>query len=394
MKIENKKLEFLTKNQNLSSAAQHPYCNEVCKFLGDLSKKLDVKKMNQEFPDIKALSFWCRKANIENLKKKYISNETRLGLGIIFHITPSNIPTNFMYSLIFGLLTGNSNIVKVPSKKFKQIDFICSKINELLKKKYKSLSKRISIIRYKDNDELTKSISLQCNARLIWGGDKTINAIRKIDLNPRALELTFSDRYSISVIDTKSLNKKNKCARLVERFYNDTFVVDQNACSSPQLILWHGKENKKIQEKFWNLLADLVSKKYLPPETSIIEKYNQLCENIISLKNINSYKIYKKLVYVVSLNNLDKDIYKLRGKWGYFYEFNIDNLEELKKTVNTKFQTLSYYGLSKSYLENFFRNTNLEGIDRVVPIGQALDINLFWDGYDINKILTRIIDIR
>ena len=394
MKIENKKLEFLTKNQNLSSAAQHPYCNEVCKFLGDLSKKLDVKKMNQEFPDIKALSFWCRKANIENLKKKYISNETRLGLGIIFHITPSNIPTNFMYSLIFGLLTGNSNIVKVPSKKFKQIDFICSKINELLKKKYKSLSKRISIIRYKDNDELTESISLQCNARLIWGGDKTINAIRKIDLNPRALELTFSDRYSISVIDTKSLNKKNECARLVERFYNDTFVVDQNACSSPQLILWHGKENKKIQEKFWNLLADLVSKKYLPPETSIIEKYNQLCENIISLKNINSYKIYKKLVYVVSLNNLDKDIYKLRGKWGYFYEFNIDNLEELKKTVNTKFQTLSYYGLSKSYLENFFRNTNLEGIDRVVPIGQALDINLFWDGYDINKILTRIIDIR
>ena len=42
------------------------------------------------------------------------------------------------YELIFGLLTGNSNIVKVPSKKFKQIDFICSKINELLKKKYKS----------------------------------------------------------------------------------------------------------------------------------------------------------------------------------------------------------------------------------------------------------------
>ena len=94
MRIENKKLEFLVKNKNLSSSAQHPYSNEVCRFLDDLSKKIDVKKMNQEFPDIKALSFWCRKANIENLKKKNISNETRLGLGIIFHITPSNIPTN------------------------------------------------------------------------------------------------------------------------------------------------------------------------------------------------------------------------------------------------------------------------------------------------------------
>ena len=299
-----------------------------------------------------------------------------------------------MYSLIFGLLTGNSNIVKVPSKNFKQIDFICKKINELLKKKYKSLNKKICIVRYKDNDELTKSISAQCNARLIWGGDKTINAIRKIDLNPRALELTFSDRYSLCVIDTKNLNNKDECSRLVEKFYNDTFVVDQNACSSPQLILWHGNKNKKIQEKFWILLAELVSKKYSPPETSVIEKYNQLCANIISLKNINSYKIYKNLVYTIALNSLGKDTSKLRGKWGYFYEFNIKNLEELKKTVNTKFQTLSYYGLSKDHMENFFRNSNLEGIDRVVPIGQALDINLLWDGYDLNKILSRIIDIK
>ena len=38
-------------------------------------------------------------------------------LGMIFHITPSNIPTNFAYSMIFGLINGNSNIT-VPSKKF------------------------------------------------------------------------------------------------------------------------------------------------------------------------------------------------------------------------------------------------------------------------------------
>ena len=32
---------------------------------------------------------------------KYFSEESRLGLGMIFHITPSNIPTNFAYPLIF-----------------------------------------------------------------------------------------------------------------------------------------------------------------------------------------------------------------------------------------------------------------------------------------------------
>ena len=35
------------------------------------------------------------------------------------------------YSLIFGLITGNSNIVKVPSKKFEQIEIICKSINKI-----------------------------------------------------------------------------------------------------------------------------------------------------------------------------------------------------------------------------------------------------------------------
>ena len=36
----------------------------------------------------------------------------------------------------------------------------------------------------------------------------------------------------------------------------------------------------------------------------------------------------------------------------------------------------------------------MNGIDRIVPIGQALDINFHWDGYDINKVLTRIIELK
>ena len=37
---------------------------------------------------------------------------------------------------------------------------------------------------------------------------------------------------------------------------------------------------------------------------------------------------------------------------------------------------------------------HFNGIDRIVPIGQALNINLIWDGYDLSKILTREIEIR
>ena len=37
---------------------------------------------------------------------------------------------------------------------------------------------------------------------------------------------------------------------------------------------------------------------------------------------------------------------------------------------------------------------NLLGIDRVVPIGKALDISLIWDGYDVIDSLSRTITLE
>mgnify|MGYP001164283059 FL=1 len=167
------KVHFLVGKDFKKKKILEPFNKDVCNFLIDLSSELNKTKN----PDIKALAFWCRKSNIIRLKNLYKFNEIRLGLGLIFHITPSNIPTNFAYSLIFGLITGNSNLVKVPSTKFDEVDIICNSIKKILKK-YTQLKNMISIVRYKDNDDFTKKISLSCNARLIWGGDNSISNIR------------------------------------------------------------------------------------------------------------------------------------------------------------------------------------------------------------------------
>ena len=46
-----------------------PFENIICNFLGELSKELNLDKSTKKYPDIKALAFWCRKQNIENLIK-------------------------------------------------------------------------------------------------------------------------------------------------------------------------------------------------------------------------------------------------------------------------------------------------------------------------------------
>ena len=389
-------IEYLVGDQNINKKSTAPFNENICNFLGDLSSELNLLKESKEYPDIKTFAFWCRKQNIINLKKKFSSNETRVGLGLIFHITPSNIPTNFAYSLIFGLITGNANIVKVPSQKFPQVKIICKSINKILKNKHKLIRNKISIVRYSENDNYTKKISSICNARLIWGGDNSINNIRKFPLDQRAIDIAFADRYSFCVINASKILKLdvNEMKRLIEKFYNDTYLVDQNACSSPHLILWLGKKVNKAKEKFWKTLQYYVNKKYKLTDIASIEKYTQLCSNILNLKNLKKYERYDYSIYTISLKKLDKNTHNLRGKWGFFYEYNINDLNKIKSCINNKYQTLTYFGLNKNILRNFVLHNQLEGIDRIVPIGQALDISFFWDGYDINRILSRVIDIR
>tara|TARA_B110001452_G_scaffold253508_1_gene244298 strand:- start:15204 stop:16385 length:1182 start_codon:yes stop_codon:yes gene_type:complete len=392
-----KKIEYLVGNNKFKSISRHPYNNLICEFICELSKILINHPRCSEYPDIKTLAFWCRKKNIDILKSNFNSAQLRIGLGLVFHITPSNVPTNFAYSLLFGLLTGNSNIIKVPSKKFEQIDIICDSIKKAIKKKkYAQLKDNITIVRYSDCVEFTDKISSLCDARLIWGGDKSIKEIRKSQLNPRSRDIAFSDRFSLCVIDAKSILKLNQYGqdRIIEKFYNDTYLVDQNACSSPHLIVWLDDEGSKAKNIFWNQLYEHVLKKYTLPKIASIDKYTKLCEDLINLKNLKKYKKYTNLLYVVTLKNLDFEINQLRGKWGYFYECNSKNLNHLAKFVDKSCQTLTYIGVKKDTLKKFVIKNNLKGIDRIVPTGQGLSMNLNWDGYDINQTLSRIIDLK
>ena len=75
-----------------------PYDELLCEFLNDLSSELRSSGESSIYTDVMSFAFWCRKANITKLKKVFDNEETRLGLGVVFHITPSNVPVNFAFS--------------------------------------------------------------------------------------------------------------------------------------------------------------------------------------------------------------------------------------------------------------------------------------------------------
>ena len=366
-------------------------------FVNDFSNALKKQKKIYSYPDLIYLIFWCAKKKIENLAKNISNEQIRLGRGLIFHICPSNVPTNFVYSFFFGLLSGNSNIVKMPSKNFPEKDIIISTINLLFKKKkYISLKNSNCFIQYKDQIENTKIISSICDGRVIWGGDKTINEIRKIWIPERSVEITFPDRYSLCIINLNKIKKLNlkEISLIAKKFYYDGYSMNQSACNSPHFIFWVGKKNLQFQNYFWNQVSKIVEKKFTFDDIHIMDKYSNLIENIITQNNLKNLKTFKNLLYVVDPDNKTNKIENIRGINGTFFQKNINKIQELKKYITKKCQTVSYYGFNREELKNFLLNNNLLGIDRVVPIGRALEIDTIWDGHEVINCLSRSISLK
>jgi len=392
--IEN--IKFLVGNKNLLREALKPFDETICSFLDELSKYLMNSASSFKHSDIKTFAFFCRKKNILNLKKKFSNLNNRKGVGLLFHITPANIPTNFAYSLIFGLLSGNKNIIKVPSKNFPQIEIICDAINIILIK-FNSLKNFVKIVRYSENEEFTKNISLICDGRLIWGGNDTINKIRKYPVKEISRDLAFADRNSFCIFNTEKLIKlsSKKIEDLALKFYNDTFLVDQNACSSPHVIFWLGKKNNKSKNYFWSSFYKLANSKYDLDHSAIFYKEDRLMSDLIlKNNNVKNFKKFGNLIYCIDLDNKKINPSELISRWGYFYEVEIKKLNELSKFSNIFTQTLTYFGFEKEEFNKIINKKNFNGIDRIVPVGQALDINLNWDGYDIINSLSKTIDVR
>ena len=99
--------------------------------------------------------------------------------------------------------------------------------------------------------------------------------------------MTFADRYSFAIISAAAIleRKEMDLANLAEKFYNDTYLMDQNACSSPHLICWMGEENeiKTASERFWFQVYQKVNRAGLHNLNSGTKQLNSPLNGIVSV---------------------------------------------------------------------------------------------------------------
>jgi hypothetical protein len=400
---EHAQLQYLLRPEDGRIGVQPlpPYDAGACELLHQLSRLLLADPEARPFTDVMAFGYWCRRASIARLQRAYLEQgsqaQARLGRGLAFHIAPANVPANFAYSLAFALLSGNASVVRVPSKDYAQVAIIVRALRQLLRlPEFAGLAAMTALVRYPHDEALTAQFSAMCDARLIWGGDQAIAAIRRAPIPSRGTEVAFADRYSFCAVDAASVLRAgaDALAGLAEGFYNDVFQMDQNACSSPHLLVWLGAPQQvaAAQQRFWPALHAVAAARMELQAVQAVDKYTLLCRSAVEHGNVASSVRHGNHVYRIALDSVAADMDALRGKHGLVYEFAARELDEVAHIVNSKYQTLTYFGLDREQGVGFVLRNRLAGIDRIVPVGSALDMGVIWDGYDIVRTLSRIVD--
>jgi len=379
--------------------ALRPFDTRTIEFLDAFSKRIFAEKSISSLPEIAALAFWLRKTNLNLLREEnrhlFNRDDRRIApLGKVFHVCPANVDTMFIYSLAVSLLMGNKNILRVSSRmEAPHVVMLFRMLNQLMGTgDHIAFSSYINIITYGHDAAISGFISASVNARVIWGGDRTIGIFRDIPTAPRTKDIVFADRVSMFCLDSRSFLDLDEVSlqKFMRRFFNDAYTFDQMGCSSPQTIYFIGDDRTGEQcvEKFRKEASAFLQGNYHADIASIASlKLNRMADDamggVITAQSGDNYLRFLRLEEGAD----DAVLHGCGG--GYFYYRITASVQMLDRLRKPKVQTISFFGLSEAELEALFDLSNGEGIDRIVPLGQALIFNYIWDGYNLFDELSR-----
>lgn len=369
-------------------------------FAAALSRALTSSQSARAFPELVALGYWLRPAHLRRLIDQLQSasaDTVQLPRGLTFHLAPGNVDTIFVYSWLLSLLCGNRSIVRLSSRTGEQAELLLSTLSTLLAEPaWAPIAERVALLRYGHDEAITARLSAGCDMRVIWGGDATVNTVRALPLPPHATELCFPDKFSLTLLRAAALPAAGSPAlvALAKAFCNDAYSFGQMACSSPRLVLWLGDEAEvaAARQAFWPAVEARAAQ--MNHGLGAAEMVNKtVAADLLAMQAVVRIEPGPNLVTRVWLD--EPAVHAgLHCGGGLFHEGRLATLDALLPLLDRRIQTVSQHGFGRAELQDFVRRAGPRGIDRIVPIGQALDFAPVWDGTNLWRAFLREVDIR
>ncbi len=373
-----------------------PFSEDRIALAAAVSAQLIKSKRIAENPAAAYFAFWIRKAALERLSESFQSGLPSGCIsgprGLVFHLPPQNVETIFLYSWIIAYLTGNANLVRLPS-------VISSTIQEIIGQIIDELTRRGDnsqyFVHYPAENELNARLCALSDARIVWGGDAKVAAFAELPLRSGGKSIWFGDRFSFAVLRGTALVGLAPRSRveLANRLCNDVFIFDQMACSSPHIIYVIGKpeESSSAVSALLEEVAAAAQAKGIEVATSQALRKMVTANKMVGLGEAKSVATLSNALMAIQVDDSRRTETRVGG--GFLQVCYIDQLDALRKQAREHDQTMTYFGFERAELEALFPLCTPLGLTRVVPVGEALNFDTVWDGYDLPRELTRVIRI-
>lgn len=378
-----------------------PFSERRCGLAGALSSAILRDPELRADPASVALGYWMRPAAISAMRATFDARTAaergavRVPVGRVFHVAPANVDTLFVYSWVLAFLCGNASVVRVSRDPSAAVLALLRVFQETARE-HPELAAANRFVTYEHDEQVTAALSAWCTHRILWGGNETVAALRPLPLSPHASERVFGTKFSYAVVSLERYRDAGTQDRdqLATAFFNDMFWFDQMACSSPQILFWVGPEEgwrDTVAEFEQRLQAAVDRRAYRPSASNSVHRLVHAfgvaadAEVRVDLGHTGFVGIR-----VADPRLLDRRI----CGGGLIRHARVSGLDEIEAFASDEDQTVTHFGFDRATLERLAARLGARGVDRIVPIGEALSFQAVWDGFDLIEDLTRRVTVQ
>ncbi len=357
------------------------------------------------------LKTWWRASQLKGVLRREFGAEGGLGpldyreqleshvwapLGTVLHWPAANVPIQPFLSLTSGLLSGNRNIVRVPTDLVEFVDAVLA----LAPPKIQAVLDRVLFVGFPyERREFAEECAKRSDAAMVWGGGEAVASVRGLPFPHWTRIEVFGPRNSAAMVllDAATLAAPSELTRLCRRIAREVWQFDQRACSSPLVLYLQvaddvplagpERELAVVQRIFVNALKAAFSEEEsahprwaLSARESVdiaVARTNWLLNEPTAKAVLSSGPAWS----ILYGGNADRIPELSNGK--ILHIVGSSNLETIAERLDGNAQTIGTWIRDSALEARVARRAIARGIDRVVRLGLMHVFNTPWDGREI-----------
>ncbi len=286
--------------------------------------------------------------------------------GLVTNVLVGNIPIASTFGIYRSLVVKNNTLCKIPKRD--PVSALFFGLSFLEVDPEHPMTKSLSVVYWEKDSWQEKKLLDASDAVCLWGGEQSINEIKKkIRMGTKILE--YGPKRSLSLVDLTTIDPTDKIEDIALRVGHDFSVYNQEGCFTSQELYLVADD-----KTFDDFIVCL--KSALDHYLKIYPKGEIMIDNKAHVLITRNEQLIKG-ADVISTDNHDWTIIIVRDKKRLpshplsrtVVIHRVEQLEEAIEGINGFTQTVTLYPWKAQ--ERLREPLTLKGADRIVAVGMA-----------------------